>query len=123
MKALQTRKNVRERIKARASTANQASAAPAVFSAATTSMTAAPKLYTISQCPFTQVKATLAVSDPIVKKEDIPAIIMICFDYSQSGHIARDCPLPKRITDIKGMEEAEELIKTDMDHMSGNEEA
>jgi hypothetical protein len=122
MKALQNRKNVRERIKARATTTAQASAAPKTFGTAPTSLTTAPKLYTAIQRSFTPVRTTPGVRDPAIKKEGTPAP-PICFNCSQPGHIARDCPLPKRTTDVKEMEEVEEVTETDEESMSGNEDA
>jgi hypothetical protein len=119
MRALQTRKNVRERIKARASTASQAPAA----SSTTFSMTAAPKLYTATPRAYTPARATPATGDPFVKKEGTPASALVCFNCSQPGHLSRDCPNPKRMTDVKGMEEDQEIAEADMDDVSGNEDA
>jgi hypothetical protein len=37
--------------------------------------------------------------------------------------MARDCPVPKRITDIKELEEDDELAEADTDNIPGNEDA
>jgi hypothetical protein len=34
-----------------------------------------------------------------------------------------DCPVPKRITDVKELQEDEELAEADIDDVSGNEDA
>jgi hypothetical protein len=64
-------------------------------------------------------RTTLGVKDPAIKKEGT-LVPLIYYNCSQPGHVTRDCPLPKRITDIKEMREIKEVI--DVKDMSRNED-
>ena len=64
-------------------------------------------------------RITPGVGDPTIKKEGTPTPL-VYYNYSQPGHVARDCPLPKYITDIKEMEEVEEI--TNIKNISGNKD-
>jgi hypothetical protein len=49
---------------------------------------------------------------------------LTCFNCSQTGYIARDYLVPKRITDIKELQDEDELAEADIENnVSGNEEA
>jgi hypothetical protein len=117
MKALQTRKSLRERIKARATTTLPTSAAP------NTSMFTAPKLYTTTPRTFIPIRILPTIVEPAIKRESTPSSTLTCFNCSQTGYMARDCPVPKRITDVKELEEDDELAEADTDDVPGNEDA
>jgi hypothetical protein len=117
MKALQTRKSLRERIKARATTTLPTSAA------LNTSIFTAPKLYTTTPRTFTPIRTLPTIVEPAIKRESTPSSTLTCFNCSQTGYMARDCPVPKRITDVKELEEDDELAEADTDDIPGNEDA
>ena len=64
-------------------------------------------------------RITPGVGDPTIKKEGTPAP-SVCYNYSQPGHVARDCLLPKYMTNIKEMGEVEEI--TNIKDISGNKD-
>jgi hypothetical protein len=117
IKALQTRKSLREYIKARATTTLPTSATP------NTSIFTAPKLYTTTPRTFIPIRILPTIIEPAIKRESTPSSTLTCFNCSQTGYMARNCPAPKRITDIKELEEDDELAEADTDNVPGNEDA
>jgi hypothetical protein len=117
MKALQTCKSLRECIKARATTTLLTSAAP------NTSIFTAPKLYIMTPRTFIPIRILPTIVEPAIKRESTPSLTLTCFNCSQTGYMARNCPVSKRITDIKELEEDNELVEADTDDIPGNEDA
>ena len=64
-------------------------------------------------------RTTPSVKDLVIKKESTLAPL-VYYNCSQLSHIARDCPLLKRMTDIKEMREVKEVI--DIKDMLRNED-
>jgi hypothetical protein len=117
IKALQTRKSLRKHIKARATTTLPTSATP------NTSTFAAPKLYITTSRTFALTRILPTISEPAIKRESTPALTLTCFNYSQTSYMARNYLAPKHITNIKELEEDNELAEANTDNMPGNKDA
>ena len=83
------------------------------------SITTASQLFTVVQWSFTLARIIPGVGDPAIKKEGTPAP-SVCYNCSQPGHVARNYPLLKYMTDIKEMGEVEEI--TNIKNISGNKD-
>jgi hypothetical protein len=116
IKVLQTRKSLREHIKARATTTLPTSAV------SNTSIFTAPKLYTTTPRTFISIRILPTIIEPAIKRESTPSSTLTCFNCFQTGYIACNCPVPKHITDIKKLEEDNKLAEADTDNIPGNED-
>jgi hypothetical protein len=86
-------------------------------------MSSAPKPYTATPHALTLARASPTISELAVKREGTPALALTYFNYSQTSHIVRDYPVLKRITNVKELQEDDELTEANIDDVSGNEEA
>jgi hypothetical protein len=64
-------------------------------------MSSAPKPYMATPYALTPARASPTISELAVKREGTPASALTYFNCSQTSHMVYDCPVLKRITDIK----------------------
>ena len=114
IKVLQTRKSLREHIKAQATTTLL------ISTTSNTSIFTIPKLYIITSYIFILTRILLTISKLAIKRESTPALTLTCFNYFQTSYMARDYLVLKHITNIKELEKNNELIEANINNMPGN---